>query len=46
MNYKKRLKQYQKKRLAKDLVDKFSILNRAKYFSLEMFQNNLVFILA
>ena len=28
----------------KDLTDKFSIINGAKYFSLEIFQNYLVFI--
>ena len=32
------------KRLTKDLIDKFSILNGAKYFSLGIFQNYLVFI--
>ena len=30
--------------LAKDLINKFSILNGSKYFSLEIFQNYLVFI--
>ena len=30
--------------LAKDLIDKFSILNRAKHLSSGMLQNNLVFI--
>ena len=30
------------KRLTKDLIDKFSILNGAKYFSLGIFQNYLV----
>ena len=30
--------------LIKDLRNKFSILNGAKYFSLEIFQNYLVFI--
>ena len=32
------------KGLKKDLIDKFSILNGAKYFSLRIFQNYLVFI--
>ena len=32
------------KRLTTDLTDKFVILNRAKYFSLGIFQNYLVFI--
>ena len=30
--------------LAKDLINKFSILNGSKYFSLEIFQNYLVFM--
>ena len=30
--------------LTKDLINKFSILNGAKYFSSGMFQNYLVFI--
>ena len=32
------------KGLTKDLIDKFSILNGAKYFSSGIFQNYLVFI--
>ena len=32
------------KGLTKDLIDRFSILNGAKYFSSEIFQNYLVFI--
>ena len=32
------------KGLTKDLINKFSILNGAKYFSSEIFQNYLVFI--
>ena len=32
------------KGLTKDLINKFSILNEAKYFSLEIFQNQLIFI--
>ena len=31
------------KGLTKDLIDKFSVLNGAKYFSLGIFQNYLVF---
>ena len=38
MNYQKKLKQYQQKRLTKDLTDKFNILNGTKYFSLERFR--------
>ena len=34
------------KGLAKTLINKFSILNGAKYFSSGIFQNYLVFILA
>ena len=30
--------------MTKDLIDKFSILNEVKYFSLEIFQNYLAFI--
>ena len=33
-----------RKGLTKDLMDKFGILNGAKYFSLGIFQNYLVFI--
>ena len=40
MNYQKKLKQYRKK----DLINKFSILNREKCFSSGIFQNYLVFI--
>ena len=32
------------KKLTKELIKKFSILNGAKYFSLRIFQNDLVFI--
>ena len=38
MNYQKEVKQYQ------PFVNKFSILNEAKYFSSVIFQNYLVFI--
>ena len=31
--------------LTKDLINKFSFLNVAKYFSFRIFQNHLVFIL-
>ena len=34
------------KAISKDLIGKFSILNEAKYFSSEIFQNYLVFITA
>ena len=37
MNFHKKLEQCQKKRLTKDLIDKFSIFNRAKYFSSGIF---------
>ena len=40
------LKQYQKTGLTKDLINKFSILNGANYFTSEIFQNYLLFILA
>ena len=33
-----------RKGLTKDFMDKFGILNRAKYFSLGIFQKYLVFI--
>ena len=41
MNYQKKLST---KELTKDLINKFSILNGAKYFYLEIFQKYLVFI--
>ena len=44
MNYQKKVKEMSTKRLTKDLVSKFSILNGAKYFSSGIFQNYLVFI--
>ena len=44
MNYQKKVKAISTKRLAIDLINKFSILNGAKYFSLGIFQNYLVFI--
>ena len=40
----KKIKAISTKGLTKDLIDKFSILNGAKYFSLGIFQNYLVFI--
>ena len=40
----KKVKAISTKGLTKDLIDKFSILNGAKYFSLGIFQNYLVFI--
>ena len=44
MNYKK--KEISRKVLTKDLINKFSIFNGAKYFSSGIFQYYLVFILA
>ena len=43
MNYPEKLNHYQKKKLRKDLISKFSIPNEAKYFSSGIFQNYLVF---
>ena len=40
----KKVKAISTKGLTKDLINKFSIPNGAKYFSLEVFQNYLVFI--
>ena len=40
MNYQKKLKQNQQK----DLINKFSILDGAKYFCSKKFQNYLLFI--
>ena len=40
----KKAKAISAKRLTKDLLNKFSILNGAKYFSSRIFQNYLVFI--
>ena len=40
----KKVKAISTKGLTKDLINKFSILNGAKYFSLGIFQNYLVFI--
>ena len=40
----KKVKAISTKGLTKDLIDKFSILNGAKYFSSGIFQNYLVFI--
>ena len=44
MNYQKNLKAISTKGLTKDLINKFSIINGAKYFFLGIFQNNLAFI--
>ena len=44
MNYQKKFKAISRKGLTNDLMNKFSILNGAKYFSSGMFQNYLVFI--
>ena len=41
---KKKVKATSTKGLTKNLINKFSILNGAKYFSLGRFQNYLVFI--
>ena len=46
MNYKKKSKQYQQKDQKKILINKFSILNGAKYFSSEILQSYLVSITA
>ena len=43
MNYQKKLKTISTKGLKKDLINKYNILNGAKYFSLGIFQNYLVF---
>ena len=40
----KKVKAISAKGLTKDLINKFSILNGAKYFSLRIFQNYLVFL--
>ena len=40
----KRVKELSTKGLTKYLITKFSILNRAKYFSLGIFQNYLIFM--
>ena len=40
----KKVKAISTKGLTKDLINKFSILNGAKYFSSEIFQNYFVFI--
>ena len=44
MNYQKKAKAISTKCLKKYLINKFSILNGAKYFSSRIFQNYLVFI--
>ena len=44
MNYQKNLKAISTKGLTKDLINKFSIVNGAKYFFLGIFQNNLAFM--
>ena len=45
-NYRKKVKSISTKGLASDLINKFSILNGAKYFSSRIFKNYLVFKLA
>ena len=43
MNYQKKLKkEMSTKGLIKDLINKYSILNGAKYFSLEVLKNYLI----
>ena len=44
MNYEKKVKAILTTGLAKDLINKFSILTGAKYFSSGIFHNYLVFI--
>ena len=44
MNYQKKVKAISTKGLTKDLINKFSILKGAKYFSSGIFQNYLAFI--
>ena len=44
IKYYKKLKQYRQKYLKNDLIEKFSILNGAKYFSSGNLQHYLVFI--
>ena len=44
MNCQKKVKAISTKGLSKDLINKFNILDGAKYFSSEIFQNYLVFI--
>ena len=44
MNYQKKVKAISTKGLTKDLLNKSSIRNGAKYFSSGIFQNYLVFI--
>ena len=44
MNYQKKVKAIPTKRFTKDLINKFSILNEAKYFSSGKFHHYLIFI--
>ena len=44
MNHQKKNKAISTKGLTKDLIDKFSIINGAKSFSIGIFQNYLLFI--
>ena len=44
MNSQKKGKAISPKRLTKELIDKFSVLNGAKYFSLRIFKIYVVFI--
>ena len=43
MIYQKKVKGISTKRLINDLINKFNILNEAKYFSSWIFQNYLVY---
>ena len=44
MNYQKKVETISTKGLPKDLINKFSIPNGSKYFSLGKFQHYLVFL--
>ena len=44
MNYQEKVKTISIKELTKYLINKYDILNGAKYFSLGIFQNYLIFI--
>ena len=46
MNYQKKVKAITTKGLRKDLINKVSILNGAKYFSVGIFEHYLVFVTA
>ena len=44
MNYQEKVKAISTKWLTKDLINKFTILSGAKYFSSRIFQNYLVIV--